>query len=133
MWIARDKNGELFLFENKPAFDNYVFTKTSGFCNRLQEDIFPEVTFSNSPVHVSLTLDLERVRFDAKKFVDNETTPVETRSGKRVTIYSTKRENLYSVVGEIDKESQVEVWTATGRFYDEVGVNENDLMFCKKH
>lgn len=132
MWIARDKDGELYLYERRPeSFDNEIFKKTPGFAQMLPEDLFPEVTFSSSPRRVSLIIDC-RDCFDAEKFVDNETTPVETRDGREVTVYSTKRENLYSVVGEIEEVYAIDIWTATGKFDDDITEHEYDLMFCKK-
>lgn len=137
MFLARDKDGELYLFENKPVFDGYVFTKTTGFCEKLSEDLFPEVTFPNSPRQVSLALDVEsglrnRACFDAEKFVDNETTPVETRNGESVTIYTTERADWFSVVGEINEFSQITAWTYMGKYADESAEHKYDLMFCEK-
>lgn len=137
MWIARDKDGELYLFENKPVLDGYVFTKTTGFYEKLSKDLFHEVTFSNSPRQVSLALDMEsglrnRVCFDAEKFVDNETTPVETKNGESVTIYTTERAGLFSVVREINELSQITAWTAMGKYVCETAEHKYDLMFCEK-
>lgn len=136
MWIARDKDGGLYLFEKMPvSFDNVVFSKTSGYWNRLPGNLFPELTFTNSPKRVSLIIDY-RDCFDAGKFVDNETTPVETVDGKKVTIYSTERENLYSVVGEINECCQLEAWTSEGKFEgkfkDDIDEHKYNLMFCEK-
>ena len=41
LWIARDQNSDLFLYPIKP--DRY-------------SDLFPEVTFENSPMEVELKL-----------------------------------------------------------------------------
>lgn len=134
MWVARDENGDLALFENKPELFDNMYMKTSGFCFVLPEDMFPEITFSGGPRQVSLTLDTDdRDRFSADKFVDNETTPVETRNGRKVTVYSVQRNHLYSVVGEAEGDGFVNSWTEEGRSDDESeGDNEKDLMFSKK-
>ena len=57
LWIARDKNGMLTLFDGKP------FVKDKHFvCDDLisaiilEVDMFPEVTFENSPQEVELKL-----------------------------------------------------------------------------
>lgn len=57
MWIARDKDGELFLYRVKPARHNYMFVEL-GNCGmtRLADDEFPEVTWENSPVEVELKI-----------------------------------------------------------------------------
>lgn len=52
VWIARDKNGTLAIFENKPILDydnawycEYIDEKF----NTIDSELFPEVTFENSP------------------------------------------------------------------------------------
>jgi hypothetical protein len=53
VWIARDKNGILTIFKNKPILymdnawyckDDYDFDYST-----VNKDMFPEVTFENSP------------------------------------------------------------------------------------
>jgi hypothetical protein len=58
LWIARDKDGELYLYPSKPRKGDYRFV-----CGYVYEDYinlnydeFPEVTFENSPVQVELKL-----------------------------------------------------------------------------
>lgn len=57
LWIARDKDGELFLYEDKPYLHNNIFYSSS--CNgsiRLKRNLFPEVTFESGPKQVELKL-----------------------------------------------------------------------------
>ena len=61
MWIARDKNEDLWLYGNKPyTFGMDIFhTQTDDeLCGKLNKDLFPEVTFENSPVEVELKIKL---------------------------------------------------------------------------
>lgn len=58
LWIARDLDGELYLYPSKPRKGDYRFV-----CGYVYEDYinlngdeFPEVTFENSPVQVELKL-----------------------------------------------------------------------------
>ena len=58
MWIARDKDGELYLYPTEPRKGDFRFT-----CGHVYEDYiqlncdeFPEVTFENSPQEVELKL-----------------------------------------------------------------------------
>ena len=57
LWIARDKNGMLTLFDGEPFLKGKHFA-----CNDLtsaiilEVDMFPEVTFENSPQKVELKL-----------------------------------------------------------------------------
>lgn len=58
LWIARDEDGDLYLYLNKPIKRNRHFT--CGFIRNnymeLNSDEFPEVTFENSPQEVELKL-----------------------------------------------------------------------------
>ena len=58
LFIARDKDGELYLYPSKPRNGDYRFTcgyVYEEFIN-LNGDEFPEVTFGNSPQEVELKL-----------------------------------------------------------------------------
>ena len=57
MWIARDKDGMLYLYENEPklAYSNaHYFDVDNGEYYELPIGLFPEVTFENSPKKVEL-------------------------------------------------------------------------------
>ena len=56
LWIARDQNGDLFLYPIKPdryVTEYYVFFNGDDWWN-IDSDLFPEVTFENSPQEVEL-------------------------------------------------------------------------------
>ena len=51
-WIARDKNGELFIYASKPQRDKDEFLlidKNSDCFEIDNNDLYPEVTWENSP------------------------------------------------------------------------------------
>lgn len=60
LWIARDKDKSLFLYLNKPIINNDTFTvdwnKPHWWDAQLTNDMFPEVTFENSPQQVEIKL-----------------------------------------------------------------------------
>lgn len=69
LWIARDKNGELSLVNEKPVLS--VSKKcwlTSGNADYifLDDKMFPEVTFENSPIEVELKV-IEKMKKKEKK------------------------------------------------------------------
>ena len=61
LWIARDFDGLLNLYVNKPSLDsndNMYYTDSDmedDYIN-IDKDLFPEVTFENSPQEVELKL-----------------------------------------------------------------------------
>ena len=61
LWIARDFDGILNLYVNKPSLDsndNMYYTDSDmedDYLN-IDKDLFPEVTFENSPQQVELKL-----------------------------------------------------------------------------
>lgn len=68
LWIARDKDDSLNLFKSKPVRDNYGYFRSSIVVNQCNtdmsdrlltiwdSDLFPEVTWENSPQLVELKL-----------------------------------------------------------------------------
>ena len=58
LWIARDKDGTLCLFREKPTLDVYYWFDNSlgmtGCIAELLKTDFPEVTFENSPQKVEI-------------------------------------------------------------------------------
>lgn len=54
MWIARDKDGDLFLFQLEPFRDTDMFM--GGVYMGIENYLFPEVTWENSPKKVELKL-----------------------------------------------------------------------------
>lgn len=63
LWLARDENGGLKLFDKKPlkvlpSYDRsgYVWTVPRGYINHITLDkrLYPKVTFENSPMEVEL-------------------------------------------------------------------------------
>lgn len=58
LWIARDKNGGLFMYVSNPTCDEETktfWTENEEFF-RLSKNFFPEVTFENSPQKVKIEL-----------------------------------------------------------------------------
>lgn len=57
LWIARDHTG-LWAFSEKPNKMCGEFTTSTIYCKiyRLDSDLFPEVTFGNSPQQVEIKL-----------------------------------------------------------------------------
>ena len=81
LWIARDKNGELCLYRNKPELvkieentndEFWQDSSTDGYYCYLDNNEFPEVTFGNSPQEIGLKLvdnETRRQRITAPRFV----------------------------------------------------------------
>ena len=57
MWIARDKDGTLYISEEKPQLHiDYFDTELGTFYSEIPSGLFPEVTFENSPQMIELKL-----------------------------------------------------------------------------
>ena len=55
MWIVRDKNGYLGLFNSKPElYVDFYYNGEPFFY--IDKTLFPEITFENSPVEVELKI-----------------------------------------------------------------------------
>lgn len=55
-WLARDKDGNLSIFENTPIRGTTNFAAMMGGYRKIQKDLFPEVTWQSSPVKVELLI-----------------------------------------------------------------------------
>lgn len=52
VWIARDKNGSLAIFDSEPILDDNEWFSSEPFAGEyscINNEMFPEVTFENSP------------------------------------------------------------------------------------
>ena len=59
-WIARDKTSNLFLHFTKPRLCGSVWCPQEGsYARQIDTDLFPEVTFENSPKKVKVTIEME--------------------------------------------------------------------------
>lgn len=56
VWIARDDDGNLCVFEKKPMKDNIGWWAKSSRYFKLNPNLFKEVTFENSPRELQLIL-----------------------------------------------------------------------------
>ena len=60
LWIARDENGGLYLYNNKPItqiFGKEIFFKSNDGDNseiKIDSNLYPEVTFENSPQQLEI-------------------------------------------------------------------------------
>jgi hypothetical protein len=55
MWIGRTLKGNLWLFETKPTKGDVSFVY-EGQSMKINPDLYPEVTFENSPIEVELVI-----------------------------------------------------------------------------
>ena len=58
MWLARDKDGMLYLYTEEPYKSKNAYYMAIDKCRSvaLDRNCFPEVTFENSPVEVELKI-----------------------------------------------------------------------------
>ena len=57
LWIARDKDGRLFLYSKKPTlYGDYYDSSIGILFGELDNYMFPEITFGNSPKQVKIEL-----------------------------------------------------------------------------
>ena len=58
MWIARDKDGGLYLYSNTPRvnYNKGWFMVKCGNCMSVNSNLLPELTFENSPQELEIKL-----------------------------------------------------------------------------
>jgi hypothetical protein len=58
-WIARNEKGFLFLYDDEPfeyKYEGHSYWRTYGNYYSIDDDLFPEITYENSPQEVELKL-----------------------------------------------------------------------------
>ena len=55
LWLARDKDGLIYLYMKKPYLVTYYFD-TKYLIGEIDKELFPEITFENSPQEVELKI-----------------------------------------------------------------------------
>ena len=72
LWIARDKNGELYLYNAIPKEHEEYFVEPRGYYSfPLDKELFPEITFWNSPQQVELKLKNELSFEEMEELIDD--------------------------------------------------------------
>lgn len=56
MYVARDRFGDCFLYENKPECIDGVWNPNNGRFYHISPRLFPELTHENSPMEVELVI-----------------------------------------------------------------------------
>ena len=55
LWVARDCNGELYLYNEKPKYyNNLEVWFVGGICSKLDNNFFPNLTWKDDPIEVEL-------------------------------------------------------------------------------
>ena len=82
---------------------------------------------------INIMKENKRKQFSVGEFISNELTPVETRDGRPVEIYTTNRSDEYSVVGGI-KNAVIKFWRSDGTSNEDYTYDEldTDLFFTPK-
>lgn len=76
LWVARDKNGFLFAYEDKPTRCDIRKEWFGRFFSSMQNSYFPNLTWKDEPIEVKLQLvitdlDIKTQKY-ANKVTDNE-------------------------------------------------------------
>ncbi len=73
-WLSRDASGDLYFGQEKPI-DNGGIWHDMGENMQLSDSDFPNVTFENSPVKVTMTIDDSVEKYRQKITVDSAFSP----------------------------------------------------------
>lgn len=56
MWVARDKNGTLKLFDSMPKRGELCGEWFNAWCFKLNNDLFPDLKWEDEPIEVELKI-----------------------------------------------------------------------------
>lgn len=57
-WIARDNDHRLYLYDEKPVINEGQYRAITGLMYDIDEYLFPDVTFSNSPKLIEISFNI---------------------------------------------------------------------------
>ena len=79
-WMARDKNGFLFSYEDKPTrCDNKKEWVAENFLSSMENSFFPDLTWADEPIEVELRPAITDLEAKAKEYANNVTDNKEIR------------------------------------------------------
>ena len=79
-WVARDKNGFLFAYEDKPTrCDNQKEWFAEKFLSSMENSFFPELKWEDEPIEVELRPAITELEAKASEYANNVTDKEELR------------------------------------------------------
>ena len=84
LWVARDSDGELYLYNEKPECYNEYFNYskvwfTDGVYFELDNKLFPDITCKNEPIEVELRPAITDIDAKAEEYANSVTDNEELR------------------------------------------------------
>lgn len=74
LWVARDKNGELYLYNEKPErYNDSEVWCACGICSKLDNNLFPGLKFEDKPVEVVLLPTITYLDAKAEEYANSVT------------------------------------------------------------
>lgn len=74
LWVARDNNGELYLYNEKPeCYNDSKVWFACGICAKLDNNLFPDLTFEDEPLEAELRPAITDLDAKAKEYADKVT------------------------------------------------------------
>ena len=73
LWVARDKNGFLFAYKDKPKRCDNQKEWFGWFLNSMENSFFPNITWKDEPIEVELRPTITDLDTKAKEYADNVT------------------------------------------------------------
>lgn len=74
LWVARDNNGELYLYNEKPeCYNDSKVWFACGICAQLDNNLFPDLTWEDEPLEVELRPLVTDIDAKAQEYANNVT------------------------------------------------------------
>ena len=101
-WIARDKSGELYLYNEKPEFYNDCKVWfAGGIIAKLDNNLFPDLTFEDEPLEAELRPAITDLDAKASEYANNVTKTASDTISSKADGYKTE---IFEILGAYIKE-----------------------------
>ena len=80
LWVARDGNGKLYLYNKKPKYyNNLEAWFVGGICSKLDNNFFQNLTCEDEPIEVELRPAITDIEAKAEEYANSVTDNKELR------------------------------------------------------
>lgn len=123
LWIARNANGSLFMYEKKPRRCHDLKTWQSGRFCQMPKHLFPDLTWEDEPIEVEIRPVITDLDAKASEYANNVTKTASDTISSKADGYKTE---IFEILGAYIKELDTNKvqFSQQGVYQDKIKINQ---------
>lgn len=122
LWVARDKNGELYLYNEKPErYNDSGVWCACGICSKSDNNLFPGLTWEDDPIEVEIRPVITDLDAKASEYANNATKTASDTISSKADEYKTE---IFNILGEYIKELDKNKVQFSQQEVDKIKINQ---------